>query len=53
LQFHLGRLVLLGRGAARAGAGQRADGDLGAFIGLLLAHQDLGLAPTTWKSPKS
>ena len=40
-QFLLDRLVRFGRGAARAGAGQRPDRDLLAFGRLLLAHQDL------------
>src|SRR6218665_2160121 len=35
-------LVLVGGGAARPGAGQRTDGDLGAGFGPFLAHQDFG-----------
>jgi hypothetical protein len=41
-QFGFQRLVLLGRGAARARAGQRADRDLVALGRVLVAHQDLG-----------
>jgi hypothetical protein len=41
-QLGFQRLVLLGRGATRARAGQRADRDLAAFGRVLLAHQDLG-----------
>jgi hypothetical protein len=40
-QFGLDRLVALRRGAARPRAGQRADRDLLAHVGPLLAHQDL------------
>jgi hypothetical protein len=47
-QIGLQRVVLLGGGAARAGAGDRADRHLAAAQ----AHEDLGLAPTIWKPPK-
>ena len=56
LQFGGQRQVFFRRAAALAGAGQRPDGDLRAgfalVVDLLLAHQDSGEAPTTWKSPK-
>jgi hypothetical protein len=41
-QLGLGAPCRLGRGAARPGAGQRADGDLVALGRAFLAHQDLG-----------
>ena len=46
----LAEVLVLGRGrAARAGAGDRADGDLA----VAHAHQDLGRGADDWKSPKS
>jgi hypothetical protein len=47
--------VLLGRGAARPGAGQRADGDVCDRLPAVLSWRTRisGEAPTTWKSPKS
>jgi hypothetical protein len=44
----LKRAVFLGRGAARAGSGNRAD----RHLAVAQAHQDFGLAPTIWKPPK-
>ena len=51
-QFDLGRLVLLGRGTARTGAGQRADDDFLAFFRVLLAHQDFGRGPHHMEIPE-